>query len=142
MEHIPADRKAAEELVRVLKPDGSLVVSVPRYYPESICWRLSSEYFSANGGHVRIYRKSEIIRLFGNAGARFRFSHHAHSLHTPYWWLKCWVGPAREDQALVRRYHQLLTWDIMKKPRITRLLDTLLNPVLGKSLVLYFRKPA
>jgi hypothetical protein len=42
----------------------------------------------------------------------------------------------------VRLYHRLLVWDLMKRPWITRAIDTLLNPVMGKSVVLYFSKPA
>ena len=140
MEHIPDDAQAAEEIFRVLKPGGSLVVSVPRYFPEKICWKLSSEYYSANGGHVRIYKKQEIRNLFENMGAAFQAYHYAHSLHTPFWWLKCATGPNRQDVTAVNLYHRLLTWDIMQKPKITRFLDTLLNPILGKSLVLYFKK--
>jgi len=140
MEHIPSDAHAADEIMRVLKPGGTLVVSVPRYYPEKICWKLSAAYYSANGGHVRIYRKESIRELFENTGAKFRAAHFAHSLHTPFWWLKCATGPNRHDVAAVNLYHRLLTWDIMQKPKITRFLDTLLNPILGKSLVLYFKK--
>jgi len=140
MEHIPEDGKAAEELLRVVKPGGNLVVSVPRYFPEKICWQLSSDYYSANGGHVRIYRKTRLKKLFEERGARFWAAHFAHAIHTPYWWLKCWVGPNRSDSSAVNLYHRLLTWDIMEKPRITRTLDRLLNPLMGKSLVLYFTK--
>jgi hypothetical protein len=68
-------------------------------------------------------------------------SHYAHSLHAPYWWLKCLVGPQRNDCKAVNLYHRLLTWDIMAKPKITRRLDRWLNPILGKSLVLYLSKP-
>ncbi|MEZ4579479.1 MAG: hypothetical protein R2875_16150 [Desulfobacterales bacterium] len=50
MEHIPEETTAARELVRVLKPGGSLVVSVPRWLPEKICWKLSKSYYNANGG--------------------------------------------------------------------------------------------
>ena len=140
MEHIPQDSLAADEIMRVLKPGGQLAVSVPRYFPEKICWKLSTTYYSANGGHVRIYTKQHIRRLFEQTGAVFQTTHFAHSLHTPYWWLKCLVGPTRNDSKPVNLYHRLLSWDIMKKPKITRFLDTLLNPILGKSLVLYFTK--
>ncbi|MBS3758926.1 MAG: class I SAM-dependent methyltransferase [Desulfobacterales bacterium] len=140
MEHIPDDARAAEQVMRVLKPGGTLVVSVPRFYPEKICWKLSKAYYSVSGGHVRIYRKDRIKSLFENNGAKCQAAHFAHSLHTPFWWLKCLVGPDRKDSPAVNLYHRLLTWDIMKKPKITRFMDNLLNPVLGKSLVLYFKK--
>ena len=42
----------------------------------------------------------------------------------------------------MRLYHQLLVWDLMKRPWVTRAIDALLNPVMGKSIVLYFSKPA
>jgi hypothetical protein len=38
-------------------------------------------------------------------------------------------------------YHRLLVWDIVKAPKATRLADRLLSPLIGKSLVLYLRKP-
>ena len=71
---------------------------------------------------------------------RLTASHHAHSLHAPYWWLKCLVGPTRDDSLPVNLYHRFLTWDIMQKPKPTRLLDRIFNPLFGKSLVLYFEK--
>lgn len=140
LEHIPDDAKAAHELIRVLKPGGSLVVSVPRFFPEKICWALSKQYYTANGGHVRIYKKDNIFSLFKNSGLIHIKSHFAHSIHTPYWWLKCLVGPNRDDSVAVNLYHRMLTWDIMEKPKLTRTIDKLLNPILGKSLVLYFKK--
>jgi len=140
LEHIPDDRAAMDEIVRVLKPGKNLVVSVPRYFPERICWALSDEYFNANQGHVRIYRKAELVRALERTGLKKWGSHFAHSLHSPYWWLKCWVGPTRTDSMPVNLYHRFLTWDIMQKPPATRFLDWLLNPLMGKSLVLYFTK--
>jgi hypothetical protein len=117
-----------------------LVVSVPRYFPERICWALSDDYTNASQGHVGIYKKKDLINLLESEGAKTWASHHAHSLHTPYWWLKCLVGPARNDSTLVNLYHCFLTWDIMKQPRFTKLLEYLLNPLLGKSTVVYLLK--
>jgi hypothetical protein len=42
----------------------------------------------------------------------------------------------------VRAYHRLLVWDLMKRPWVTRTAERLLNPVAGKSLVVYADKPA
>lgn len=140
LEHIPDHEKAMREIIRVLKHGKPLVVSVPRYLPERICWALSDEYFNANQGHVRIYREKELIDRLKQAGTRLMGHHYAHSIHSPYWWLKCFVGPTRTDSTAVILYHRFLTWDIMKKPWITRFIDRLLNPVLGKSVVLYLQK--
>ncbi|MFZ5573087.1 MAG: methyltransferase domain-containing protein [Thermodesulfobacteriota bacterium] len=140
LEHIPDDRAAMREIIRVLKPRKPLVVSVPRYLPERICWALSDDYFNANQGHVRIYDKRELIQRLEAGGVRHFETHYAHSLHSPYWWLKCLVGPGRKDSWPVNLYHRFLTWDIMQKPFLTRFLDRLFNPILGKSLVLYFLK--
>jgi hypothetical protein len=40
----------------------------------------------------------------------------------------------------VRLYHRLLVWDITAATPLTRIPEALLNPVLGKSLVVYVRK--
>ncbi len=140
LEHIHDQETATCEAVRVLKAGKDLVVSVPRRLPERICWALSDDYQNANNGHIRIYKKKELTGLLENAGTRKWADHFAHSLHTPYWWLKCLVGPTRNDSALVNLYHSFLVWDMMKHKWITRFLDRLLNPLLGKSVVLYLRK--
>ena len=140
LEHIDDHERAVSELTRVLKPGRNLVVSVPRHFPERICWALSKDYHRANNGHIRIYRKKELIALFEAAGVNKWALHFAHGLHSPYWWLKCMVGPNRDDSAPVNLYHRFLVWDMMKQPWITRMLDRLLNPMIGKSLVIYLRK--
>lgn len=142
LEHIPDDDRAVSELVRILKPGKTLAISVPRAWPERICWALSHEYFNANMGHVRIYTRAAIIDKIQSRGLSFLGSHFAHSIHTPFWWLKCLVGPNRTDSVPVNLYHRLLVWDLMKQPGITAWLDRLFNPIFGKSLVLYFRKAA
>ena len=140
LEHILSHRAAIREIVRVLQPGCNLVVSIPRCWPERICWALSTDYHTAAGGHVRIFEQAQLVTDLQGAGVRQWARHYAHSLHTPFWWLKCLVGPNREDCLPVNLYHRFLTWDIMKQPRVTGLLDKLLNPLMGKSLVLYLRK--
>jgi 2-polyprenyl-3-methyl-5-hydroxy-6-metoxy-1,4-benzoquinol methylase len=140
LEHVPRQDTAVHEATRVVRPGKNVVISVPRYLPERICWALSQDYHKANNGHIRIYKKKELIALLEQAGLKKWAIHSAHSFHTPFWWLKCLVGPQRTDSRLVNLYHQFLVWCIMKRNGITLLLERLLNPLLGKSLVLYLRK--
>ena len=141
LEHVPQDTVAMAELARVLRPGGTIAVTVPRFGPELVNWALSTEYHDVPGGHVRIYRRSVLGRRLRANGLRPVGHHHAHALHSPYWWLKCAVGVRRDDHPVVRAYHRLLVWDITDGPWVTRRADALLNPVLGKSLVVYAQKP-
>ncbi|MTB88557.1 class I SAM-dependent methyltransferase [Aeromicrobium senzhongii] len=141
LEHVPEDVQAISELERILAPGGVLAVTVPRWLPERICWALSDEYHANEGGHIRIYKADELRAKLEATGLQFRHQHHAHALHAPYWWIKCAVGVGREQHPLVRGYHQLLVWDMMKAPRATRWAEQALNPLIGKSVALYFQKP-
>ena len=140
-EHILDDQRAINELARVLRPGGLAAVTVPSWLPERICWSLSTEYHDVPGGHVRIYTRVELEAKLARAGLQVRWHHHAHGLHAPYWWLKCAVGVHNDKHRLASAYHRLLVWDIMRKPAATRLAERALNPVIGKSLVLYAVKP-
>ena len=141
LEHLPEDRRAMAELARVLKPGGLMAVTVPRWGPEKVCWALSDDYHSNEGGHIRIYKADELRGRLQQTGLVHVGGHHAHALHVPYWWLKCAVGVNRGDHRLVKAYHRLLVWDMMRAPWPTRLAERLLNPVIGKSVVVYLRKP-
>lgn len=140
LEHIPEDDAAIGELIRVLKPGGKLAVSVPRWLPERVCWLLSDEYHANEGGHVRIYRANELSDKITARGLKLTHTHHAHALHSPFWWLKCAVGVEHPDHPAVRAYHRLLVWDLMQRPLATRVAESVLNPIVGKSVAMYFVK--
>jgi SAM-dependent methyltransferase len=138
LEHIPDDEQAMAEIARVVRPGGRVAVTVPRWWPEQICWALSQDYHDVPGGHVRIYRGDQVSARLAAAGFELRGGHHAHALHAPYWWLNCAFG---RESLPSRTWHKLLVWDIVKAPRLTRSAERLLNPVMGKSLVVYGDKP-
>jgi SAM-dependent methyltransferase len=141
MEHIPDDKGVLAEMVRVLRPGGLIAVTVPRWLPEQICWALSDAYHEVEGGHIRIYRGDELLEKMRGAGLQPYATHHAHALHAPYWWLKCAVGVDNDQSLPVKLYHQLLVWDIVKRPMVTRLAEAALDPLIGKSFVAYASKP-
>lgn len=142
LEHVQDDVAAIAEMVRVLRPGGVFAATVPAWLPEKINWMLSDEYHApkSEGGHVRIYSATELKAKLASAGLELRGSHRAHALHSPYWWLKCAVGPTDDDHPAVARYRSFLEWDIVNQPASTRVAERLLSPVLGKSIVFYGAK--
>ncbi len=65
LEHLPDARGAAGELVRVCRPGGLVVVTVPAFQ-----WLWSAH--DAALGHVRRYSRDEVGRLLTEAGLRLR----------------------------------------------------------------------
>lgn len=142
LEHIPDYRSVLREISRVLKPGGIFAASVPRFFPEWVCWQLSDAYHEVEGGHVRIFNAKHLREDIETSGFVFFRRHFAHALHVPYWWLRClfWRDGDSSQARVVTSYHKFLVWDLMKQPRLTYWLDRLLNPLMGKSVVMYFVK--
>ncbi|MEE4659567.1 MAG: class I SAM-dependent methyltransferase [Halieaceae bacterium] len=142
LEHIPDYRGALQEIDRILKPGGLFCASVPRRWPEQLCWALSEGYHKVPGGHLRIFNSRELRQQIEDLGMQHYYRHWAHALHAPFWWLKCLFWERQDSNPLVRLYHRFLVWDLMDRPWVTRVLERALNPLMGKSVVMYFRKGA
>jgi len=138
LEHVPDYNAMLREIKRVLKPGGLFAASVPSFLPEWVCWQISDEYHQEEGGHIRIFTSEELHHAVRRQGMRRFARHRAHALHVPYWWLKCLFWDSADSNPLVHHYHRFLVWDLMQKPMITKILDAALNPILGKSSVMYF----
>ena len=142
LEHIPDYQSVLAEITRVLKPKGVFATSVPRAWPERICWALSRAYHEVEGGHIRIFNARALRKNIQQQGFTYYCGHWAHALHVPYWWLKCLFWNKQETSKSIAAYHKMLVWDLMKKPWLTQTLEKILNPLMGKSVVMYFQKNA
>ena len=115
LEHIPDYLQVLKEAMRVLKPGGCLCISVPRQWPEWVCWQLSEGYRTTPGGHIRIFDATHLRREVQRYGFLYRGRGSAHALHVPYWWLKCIYWRRDHEPWILRMYHKLLVWDLMRR---------------------------
>lgn len=114
-EHIDDPSLVLREIARVLKPGAWLWMTVPTGYTEAIYEFLHPRYAS-NAGHVRRYRKCDIVALIQSAGLDVRT-----------------VQPHNLDPALSWVVHAALRSDADFTGRVANHLwvDRVLWPVLG-----------
>jgi hypothetical protein len=107
-----------------------------------VCWALSSEYHEIPGGSVRIYRRRQLAERLRRSGLVIAPPHHhAHALHSPYWWLRCAIGMTREQAPVALVYRCFVVYTLMRRPCWSGSLYRALNPVLGKRVVVYAHRP-
>lgn len=140
LEHLHDYKDAIKEINRVLKPGGQFLASVPAEFPEKICWLLSEAYQNQPGGHLRIFKKNELIKEIAEHNFSFESSQRFHSIHSAYWWLRCLFWKSQESNIIIKGYKKILERHILKKPFFLDLIDRIFNPILGKSIAFYFVK--
>ena len=104
LEHLHEYNDAINEIYRVLKPGGKFYASVPASWPEKICWALSKDYQNQPGGHLRIFNQKNLIEEIKLSGFNFLSSEKFHSIHSPYWWLRCLFWKSQDSNFLVNKY--------------------------------------
>ena len=142
LEHIPADIQAIDELARVLRPGGTIALTVPAVAARG-------DLLAAVGGLPQHPRRPHPDLHRQGAGRPRR--------RTPAWPTRAATTPTactrRTGGSSARSASRTTTtrscaattgcWcgTSCKRPRTTRWAEQVLNPLIGKSLVLYFASP-
>jgi SAM-dependent methyltransferase len=142
LEHVDDEHVLARELARVLKPGGILAISVPDTYSEKIFWKLSKNYRTHAGGHVRIFGRSEIVELMRTSGLEPYAVRYRHSLETVYWLshVAFWSDWGKQGP-ITSAFRRILDSKRARESGIITALDDIGNRILPKSIVVYSRKP-
>jgi ubiquinone/menaquinone biosynthesis C-methylase UbiE len=139
MEHVPDEELACRELVRILKPGGTIGITVPTPFSETLYYLLTHEYFSTPGGHVRIITPKRLNDIMTESGLSVYGIDFRHSFHTIWWAIRCVVGLHRENHPFTRSYHSFLSRGLFSP--FMRRAETFFDWFFPKSLILYGRKP-
>lgn len=138
LEHVPNFEKVLKECHRILKPGAVLLISVPTYFPESLCWKCSKKYMQTPGGHIRIFKNSFLLEEFSKLKLTLFKHHREHAMHSLYWIFK--ARNNMEDSEFLRSFHALLVKQMFGQAKFSYTLEKILNPFFGKSECYYLRK--
>ena len=135
MEHVHDYGAALAELVRVLRPGGTIGVTIPTAITEWFYLAATRRYFESPGGHIRVFRPRELALGQARAGVTVNGVGFAHALHSPYWGVRALLGLDDETPGPTRALRGFLIRAAVSRgwTRVEHALDW----VFPKSLVLY-----
>ena len=138
LEHVPNFKDVLKECYRILKPGSVMLISVPSYFPESLCWMFSKAYMQTPGGHIRIFKKRFLKECFKELNLKIFKHHREHSMHSIYWILK--ARNNMEENQFLKSFHALLVRQMFGQANLSLQIEKALNPIFGKSECFYLRK--
>jgi SAM-dependent methyltransferase len=133
LEHVFDDMAMLRELRRVARPGGRLAVSVPAYWPELVMWACAWAITHTEGGHIRLYRRAELLAKLRRCGWRPYAVRERHSAETLYWGLGA-IDHSGRSSRLIRRAIDSRWY---RRSRLADRADRALARVLGKSIAVY-----
>lgn len=146
LEHVPDDEAVLDEIVRVLKPGGTVGVSVPHHRVERWLWRVNPAIPTYPGSHLRIYGPGELVQKLERRGLVLYAGDRREAFESVYWgWIHVLIRLSRTAHpppALYLWMRKFLDREATRRSRFWNRVEESLGAAIPKSLVLYARKPA
>jgi len=139
LEHVEDDLSVLRELHRVVKPGGTLGVSVPAHLVERMLWQLSWEVSHTPGGHIRIYRKAELLERLRQTGWLPYAVRYRHAFDSIYWLLGAAGGGRTPPWRPARMWRSFTNSPKVRTSRRWDAVERRLSRRFGKSLAIYAR---
>jgi SAM-dependent methyltransferase len=129
LEHIEDDRGVARTLARKLKPGGRILVYVPAF---QVLYSAHDKRY----GHLRRYRRPDLVRLLVDAGLQVTRAEYVDSLGYLAALMYRIVGDPKGEVSA----SAIMVFDTFVFP-LSRVLDRVLRHVAGKNVVVLAEKP-
>ncbi len=141
LEHVSDDGALIGELRRVLRPGGTIAISVPDSRSEWLVWQAASLRGVPAGEHLRRYRRGQAAALLRENGFVVYAERRRHGLETPFWLLAVGANGGGVRRGAAKAWRGFLDGRSAEGSRLLTRLESAANLVVPKSVVVYARKP-
>jgi len=141
LEHVQSPELILSEIHRVLKPGGTLCITVPGYLTERIFGLMHPKWFEYSG-HKNIFRKGKLVSMLRDCGFEPFSLKGKRGFYTYFWFFHCLVrtkynclGQPLEHRRLTNLLFSF--WRLLEKLMLKPYLEGILNRFLPKSILIY-----
>tara|TARA_R110001592_G_scaffold215025_2_gene468313 strand:+ start:92781 stop:93560 length:780 start_codon:yes stop_codon:yes gene_type:complete len=145
LEHVPDPVVFLRELIRVARPGGALLITVPDARSEQLMAATAPPQYFEEPNHIRIFTADALRRLVLGAGLSIESHCFAGCFESIYWplsWLTCEPGaglPADNSHPIPDHWTRL--WHAVQCHPRGHLIRNALNQLLPRSQAIIARKP-
>lgn len=144
LEHVQHPGLILKEIHRVLKPSGTLCITVPGYLTERLFGIMHPKWFDYSG-HKNVFRKKRLLSVLSDCGFNPLRVQGKRGFYTYFWFFHCLVrtkytciGQPVEHERLTKALFS--SWRFLEKLKLNKYLEELANKLLPKSIHVYCLK--